>query len=74
MDEKSGREQMGASENTALPRQGGGECSFRRTDPDRVTRLLSPEANSGGYARLSLMLGPIFDRLVSEDRRGSSGS
>jgi hypothetical protein len=65
MDEVARREQMEASENTALPRQGGSEFSLHRVDPDRVSRLISSGADPVGYARLSLMVGPIFDRLTS---------
>ena len=70
MDEVGRREQMEASENTAMPREGGAEFALHRVDPDRVSRLLSSGADPGGYARLNLMVSTIFDRLVAGGRRG----
>jgi hypothetical protein len=65
MDEKS-REEMEASEDTAMPRWGGGDFALHRVDPERVSRLLASDGAAAGYARLSLMVGTIFDRLATE--------
>jgi len=54
---------MEASENTAAPRQGGGVPALHRVDPERVAEALFT-GNDAGYARLSLMVGTILDRLV----------
>jgi len=70
MDEITGREEMKASENTRLA---GGDFALHRVDPDRVSKLLGPGADPAGYARLSLMVGTIFDRLVAGERRDPSG-
>jgi hypothetical protein len=66
MDEKSRREEMEASEDTAMSRWGGGDFALHRVDPDRVSRLLAGDGAAAGYARLSLMVGTIFDRLATE--------
>jgi hypothetical protein len=70
MDELARREKMEASENTAMSRDGGGEFALHRLDPERVSRLLSSAADPAGYARLNVMVGTIFDRLVAGERRG----
>jgi hypothetical protein len=73
MDEEGRREEMEASENTALPRRGS-DHSLHRIDPDRISKIVSRGADSAGYDRLSLMVGTIFDRLVSDDRPDLPGS
>lgn len=40
--------------------------SLHRIDPARVTETLAAEGNTDGFARLSLMVGTIFERLVRE--------
>jgi hypothetical protein len=67
VDEKGPREKMEASENTDL-RRGGGSPALHRADPDRVMQTLSSGGDPAGYARLSLMVSTIFDRLVAGDR------
>jgi hypothetical protein len=64
MDEKARRDEMEASENTAMSREGGSDFALHRVDPDRVSRLLSTGTDSVGYARLELMVTTVFDRLV----------
>jgi hypothetical protein len=73
VDERTRRENMEASENTTAPRRSGGPA-LHRVDPDRVARTLSAGADPAGYARLNLMVGTIFDRLVAGERRGVSES
>jgi hypothetical protein len=65
-DEISGRESMEASENTSPSRRRGGSPALHRIDLDRVAGTLSSSGNADGYARLNLMVGTIFDRLVSD--------
>jgi hypothetical protein len=55
---------MEASENTARLRPEAG-MALHRIDPARVTETLSSERNAAGFARLELMVGTIFDRLVA---------
>ena len=62
---------MEASEDTAHSRRHAG-TALHRIDPDRVSETLSSDGNADGFARLELMVGTIFDRLVAgsgEDRR-----
>jgi hypothetical protein len=56
---------MEAFENAGPRRQGGGGPSLHRIDPDRVAATLSATGNADGFARLSLMVTTIFDRLVA---------
>jgi hypothetical protein len=56
---------MEASENAGPRRQGGGGPSLHRIDPDRVAATLSATGNADGFARLSLMVTTVFDRLVA---------
>ncbi|HEY6636309.1 MAG TPA: hypothetical protein VIZ61_01370 [Solirubrobacterales bacterium] len=66
MDEIKRSESMEASENTApSPRRGGGPA-LQRVDLDRVAGTLASGGNQDGFARLSLMVGTIFDRLVAD--------
>jgi hypothetical protein len=65
-DEISGRESMEASENTAPSRRRGGGPALHRIDLDRVAGTMSSSGNADGLARLSLMVGTIFDRLVAD--------
>jgi hypothetical protein len=55
---------MEASENTAQSRRRGG-AALHRIDPTRVSETLSSDSHSAGFARLELMVGTIFDRLVA---------
>ena len=71
-DEIFRRETMEASENTAPSRQRGGGPALHRIDLDRVTGTVSSSGNADGFARLSLMVGTIFDRLVADERAGLS--
>jgi hypothetical protein len=57
---------MEASENAGPRRQGGGGPSLQRIDPGRVTETLSTGGNAAGFARLSLMVTTILDRLVAQ--------
>jgi hypothetical protein len=66
VDEIKRRDSMEASENTAPSRRRGGGPALHRVDPDRVAETLSWTGNADGFARLSLMVGTIFDRLVSD--------
>lgn len=66
MDEIKRRKSMEASENTAPSRRRGGGPALHRIDPDRVAGSFSAAGNAEGFARLSLMVGPIFDRLVAD--------
>jgi hypothetical protein len=66
MDEMDRREKMEASENAGMPQPGRGGPALHRIDPDRVAQSLSLHGNAAGFARLELMVGTIFDRLVSD--------
>ena len=65
---------MEASENAGLRRKGGGGAALHRIDPNRVAGRLSLDSDVVGFARLNLMVGTIFDRLVAGEREGLSGS
>jgi hypothetical protein len=65
VDEIDGRESMEASENTAQSQRHGG-AALHHVDPARVAETLSSDGNSAGFARLELMVGTIFDRLVAD--------
>jgi hypothetical protein len=72
VDEKERREKMEASENAGMSRPGRGGPALHRIDPDRVAQSLSSGGNAAGFARLELMVGTIFTRLVADtgdDRR-----
>jgi hypothetical protein len=56
---------MEASENTA-PSRRSSLTALHRVDPIRVSETLAADGNAAGYARLNLMVGTIFDRLVRE--------
>jgi hypothetical protein len=71
-DEITPRESMEASENAGPRRQGGGGPSLHRIDPERVAETLSTYGNQAGFARLSLMVNTIFDRLVAQPGEGRS--
>jgi len=64
---------MEASENAGLRREGSGGPALHRIDPDRVPEALSLDGKAAGFARLNLMVGTIFDRLVAGEREGFSG-
>ena len=64
---------MGASENAGLRREGSGGPALHRIDADRVPEALSLDSKTAGFARLNLMVGTIFDRLVAGERAGFSG-
>ena len=66
MDEKERREKMEASENAGMSRPGRGGPALHRIDPDRVAQSLSSGGNAAGFARLELMVGTIFTRLVAD--------
>jgi hypothetical protein len=68
MDDKGPREKMNASENTDLRLGAGGCPALHRADRDRIAQTLSSGGDPAGYARLSLMVSTIFDRLVAGDR------
>jgi hypothetical protein len=68
VDEKTGRENMEASENTGGPRRGAGGAALHRIDPDRVAETLASSGSASSFARLDLMVNTIFDRLVAVDR------
>jgi hypothetical protein len=72
-DEKKRREMMEASEDTTLSQSGSGPA-LHRVDPNRIAKNLSSGGDAAGYARLGLMVGTIFDRLVAGERRGLSRS
>ena len=72
-DEIERREMMEASENAGLRREGSGGPALHRIDPDRVPEALSLDGKTAGFARLNLMVGTIFDRLVAGEREGFSG-
>jgi hypothetical protein len=57
---------MEASENRASSRERGGSPALHRVDPTRVAGTLSTGGNADGLARLSLMVGTIFERLVAD--------
>jgi hypothetical protein len=67
VDEKTGRENMEASENTGGARRGAGGAALHRIDPGRVAETLASGGSQEGFARLHLMVGTIFDRLVAVD-------
>jgi len=73
VDEIERREIMEASENAGLRREGSGGPALHRIDPDRVPEALSLNTKTAGFARLNLMVGTIFDRLVAGEREGFSG-
>jgi hypothetical protein len=56
---------MEASENRA-PSRRSGRTALHRVDPARVSETLAADGNSAGLARLNLMVGTIFERLVRE--------
>jgi hypothetical protein len=64
---------MEASKNAGLRREGSGGPALHRIDPDRVPETLSSDSRTAGFARLNLMVGTIFDRLVAGEREGFSG-
>jgi hypothetical protein len=64
---------MEAFENAGLRREGSGGPALHRIDPDRVPDALSLDSQTAGFARLNLMVGTIFDRLVAGERDGFSG-
>jgi hypothetical protein len=68
VDDKGPREKMKASENTELRLGAVGSPALHRADPDRIMQTLSSGGDPAGYARLSLMVSTIFDRLVAGDR------
>ncbi len=68
MDDIERREKMEASENAGMSRPGRGGPALHRIDPDRITQSLSSDGNDAGFARLSLMVGTVFERLVAEGR------
>ena len=57
---------MEASENSAPSQRSGRGPALHRVDLDRLPGTLSLTGNAAGFARLSLMVGTIFDRLVAE--------
>jgi hypothetical protein len=63
---------MEASENERLRREGSGGPALHRIDPDRVPEALSLDSKTAGFARLNLMVGTIFNRLVAGERQGFS--
>lgn len=65
---------MGASENAGLRREGGGGAALHRIDPNRVAERPSLDSDTAGFARLNLMVGTIFDRLVAGERDGLGSS
>jgi hypothetical protein len=72
-DEKKPREIMEASEKAGLRREGSGGAALHRRDPNRGAERLSLDSDTAGFARLNLMVGTIFDRLVAE-HEGLRGS
>jgi hypothetical protein len=60
---------MEASENTEPRAEGGGGPALHRVDPARVAATLSSGGEAAGYARLSLMVTTVFERLVAEPER-----
>jgi hypothetical protein len=72
MDEEERRTSMEASENRAPSRARSG-TALHRIDPGRVTETLASDGNSAGYARLGLMVGTIFERLVSDPGKSGAG-
>ncbi len=69
VDDIERRVSMEASENTA-PSARSSPTGLHRVDPARVSETLAADGSAEGYARLSLMVGTIFERLVSEPGRG----
>jgi hypothetical protein len=65
-DEISGRENMEASENSTPSRRRGGGPALHRIDPNRVAGTLATGGNADGFARLSLMVTTVFERLVAD--------
>jgi len=65
---------MEAFENAGLRREGSGCSALHRIQPDRVAERLSPDSDMAGFARLNLMVGTIFDRLVAGEHKGLPGS
>lgn len=65
---------MEASENAGLRWKGSGGVALHRIDPIRVAERLSLDSDTAGFARLNLMVGTIFDRLVAGERDGLGGS
>ncbi|HEY1238040.1 MAG TPA: hypothetical protein VGE91_06865 [Solirubrobacterales bacterium] len=62
---------MEASENAGMSRPGRGGPALHRIDPDRIAQAFSTDGNADGVARLELMVGTIFERLVNQgDNRG----
>ena len=70
VDEIDPRENMEASEKAGRPGPGRGSPALHRIDPDRVAEKMSLSGDSAGFARLSLMVNTIFDRLVEDGRDG----
>src|SRR5215203_1801087 len=70
VDEIDPRENMEASEKAGRPGPGRGSPALHRIDPARVAERLSLSADPAGFARLSLMVNTIFDRLVDDGRDG----
>jgi hypothetical protein len=66
VDDIERRENMEASENAGMSRPGRGGPALHRIDPDRITQSLASHGNSAGFARLELMLGTVFERLVAD--------
>ena len=65
---------MEASENTGLRPEGSRGAALHRIDPNRVAGRLSQDSDTAGFARLNLMVGTIFGRLVAGERDGLRGS
>lgn len=65
---------MEAFEKSGLRREGRGGSGLHRIDPDRVAERLSLDSDMAGFARLNLMVGTIFDRLVAGEHKGLPGS
>jgi hypothetical protein len=57
---------MEASENAGMSRPGRGGPALHRIDPDRIAQAFSAGGNADGVARLQLMVGTIFDRLIAD--------
>ena len=65
---------MEASENTGLRPEGSAGAAQHRIDPNRVAGRLSLDSDTARFARLNLMVGTIFGRLVAGERDGLRGS
>jgi hypothetical protein len=65
---------MEGFEKSGLRREGSGGSALHRVDPDRVAERLSLDSDMAGFARLNLMVGTIFDRLVDGEHKGLPGS